>query len=155
MRTLRRSSFDTRSAEQKFLPHTRISCAQPLSSVTALCPAPRAEPCTPHWLRAPVEVQRSSKPSEQAFQRIAASFRSRASGWRASCTVLSLRSIGAARRLSGNSFLQRTQETITVNEYDRFTQAKDAAREIKDTVKEGAEQVASTARAAAANVADT
>ena len=42
-----------------------------------------------------------------------------------------------------------------MNEYDRFTQAKDAAREIKDTVKEGAEQVASTARAAAANVADT
>jgi len=42
-----------------------------------------------------------------------------------------------------------------VNEYDRFNEGKDAAREIKDAVKEGADQVVSTARTTAANVAET
>lgn len=42
-----------------------------------------------------------------------------------------------------------------MNEFERFNEAKDAAREIKDTVKEGADQVVSTARTTAANVAET
>jgi ElaB/YqjD/DUF883 family membrane-anchored ribosome-binding protein len=42
-----------------------------------------------------------------------------------------------------------------VNEYDRFNQGKNAARQIKDTVMEGADEVVSTAKTAAANVAET